>query len=71
MGVLRLMQMRITENIQQKILARAAFEFAFRFPKMKWEAIDSYYPPELSNRFFDSLTVQKGLAKLILDYSAA
>ncbi len=71
MGVLRLMQMRITENIQQKILARAAFEFAFRFPKMKWEAIDSYYPPELSNRFFDSLTVQKGMAKLILDYSAA
>lgn len=71
MGVLRLMQMRITENIQQKILARVAFEFSFRFPKMKWEAIDSYYPPELANRFFDALNVQKGFAKLILDYSAS
>jgi len=71
MGVLKLMQMRITENIQQNIFARSAFEFAFRFPKMKWEFLDDYYPPELANRFFDTLTVQKGVAKLILDYSAS
>lgn len=71
MGVLKLMQMRITENIQQNILARSAFEFAYRFPKMKWEFLDDYYPPELANRFFDTLTVQKGVSKLILDYSAS
>lgn len=71
MGVLKLMQMRITENIQQNILARSAFEFAFRFPKMKWEFMDNYYPPELANRFFDTITVQKGVSKLILDYSAS
>lgn len=71
MGVLKLMQMRITENIQQNIFARSAFEFAYRFPKMKWQYLDQYYPPELANRFFDTLTVQKGIAKLILDYSAS
>lgn len=71
MGILSLMQMRITENIQQNIFARSAFEFAYRFPKMQWKSIENYYPPELANRFFDTLNVQKGVAKLILDYSAS
>ena len=31
----------------------------------------NYYPPELANRFFDVLTVQKGLAKLLIDVPAA
>lgn len=71
MGILSLMQFRLTENIQQNIFARSAFEFAYRFPKMQWKAIEGYYPPELANRFFDTLNVQKGVAKLIMDYSAA
>ena len=35
-GILRLMQLRITESIQQKIFIRSSFEFAFRFPKIKY-----------------------------------
>jgi ABC-type bacteriocin/lantibiotic exporter with double-glycine peptidase domain len=30
-----------------------------------------YYPPELANRFFDTLTVQKGLSKILIDFPAA
>jgi ABC-type bacteriocin/lantibiotic exporter with double-glycine peptidase domain len=68
-GILRLMQLRITESIQQKIFIRSSFEFAFRFPKIKYTEFNNNYPPELANRFFDTITVQKSVAKLILDYS--
>ncbi|MFT5847561.1 MAG: ABC-type bacteriocin/lantibiotic exporter with double-glycine peptidase domain [Psychroserpens sp.] len=70
-GLLQLMQMRIIENVQQKIFTRSSFEFAYRFPKMKMSALHSYYPPELANRFFDTLTVQKGLSKILIDFPAA
>jgi ABC-type bacteriocin/lantibiotic exporter with double-glycine peptidase domain len=68
-GVLKLMQLRITETIQQKIFIRSSFEFSYRFPKIKYTEFNNSYPPELANRFFDTLTVQKSVAKLILDYS--
>lgn len=68
-GILRLMQLRITETIQQKIFIRSSFEFSYRFPKIKYTEFHNNYPPELANRFFDTITVQKSVAKLILDYS--
>lgn len=70
-GALQLMQIRIVENIQQKIFTRASFEFTYRFPKIKMSELKDYYPPELANRFFDILTIQKGLYKLVLDFPAA
>jgi ABC-type bacteriocin/lantibiotic exporter with double-glycine peptidase domain len=70
-GVLQLMQMRIIETVQQRLFMRASFEFTYRFPKIRMNELYNYYPPELANRFFDVLTVQKGLAKLLLDVPAA
>lgn len=70
-GVLQIMQLTITENLQQKIFTRAAFEFAYRIPRMKMESIDKAHMPELVNRFFDTLTVQKGLPKILMDFSSA
>ncbi len=70
-GVLQLMQIRIIENLQQKIFTRSSFEFAYRFPKIKMSQLVNYYPPELANRFFDTLTVQKGLSKVLIDFPAA
>lgn len=70
-GMLQLMQMRIIENVQQKIFTRSSFEFAYRFPKIKMSELRYYYPPELANRFFDTLTVQKGLSKILVDFPAA
>ena len=70
-GILKIMQFRITENIQQKIFVRSSFEFAFRFPKIKFNQIYRHSPPELANRFFDTLTVQKGFSKLILEVSTS
>lgn len=70
-GILKILQFRITENIQQKIFVRSSFEFAYRFPKIKFNQIYKHSPPELANRFFDTLTVQKGFSKLILEVSTA
>ncbi|MEO9531245.1 MAG: ATP-binding cassette domain-containing protein [Crocinitomicaceae bacterium] len=70
-GILTISQMRIVENLQQKIFTRAAFEFAYRIPRIKLEALYKYYAPELMNRFFDIISVQKGLAKVLIDFSTA
>ncbi len=70
-GFMQVMQTSLVETIQQRIFQRSAFEFAYRIPRIKLEKISSYYPPELINRFFDTLTLQKGLSKILLDFSAS
>lgn len=70
-GVLQVNQMRIIEKIQQKIFVRYAFGFAQKIPQLNLSAIDNYYLPELVNRFFDTLTLQKKIAKLLLDFPLA
>jgi ABC-type bacteriocin/lantibiotic exporter with double-glycine peptidase domain len=70
-GVLNIYQLRITENLQQRIFTRSAFEFSERIPMMKMELLLKRYTPEITNRFFDTLTIQKGLSKILIDSSAA
>ena len=70
-GVLQLMQLRIIETIQQRIFTRASFELSYRFPKIKMNELRNFYPPELANRFFDTLTIQKGLSKILIDVPTA
>jgi ABC-type bacteriocin/lantibiotic exporter with double-glycine peptidase domain len=70
-GTLQVTQLRITENIQQSLFARAAFDFALRIPNIKSEELYKKYAPELMNRFFDITTIQKGLSKILIDFSLA
>jgi ABC-type bacteriocin/lantibiotic exporter with double-glycine peptidase domain len=70
-GILQITQLRITENLQQKIFTRAAFEFTHRVPRIKMEALYQKYAPELMNRFFDIISIQKGLSKILIDLSVA
>ncbi len=70
-GAFQLLQLRIVENIAQKIFSRASFEFAYRIPMIKHDAFHDYYGPELTNRFFDTMTIQKGLPKILIDFSLA
>lgn len=70
-GALNIMQLRIVENLQQRIFVRSSFEFAYRMPLIKFKEMYSKYAPEKANRFFDTLMVQKGTAKLLLDFSTA
>ncbi|MDC0874708.1 ATP-binding cassette domain-containing protein [Flavobacteriaceae bacterium] len=70
-GTLQIMQLRIIETLQQRIFTRASFELTYRFPKLKLDALRKYYLPELANRFFDTLSIQKGLAKILIDVPSA
>lgn len=68
-GKIQINQLRIVEDIQQSIFAKSAFEFAYRVPKIKQNNLDKVHAPELINRFFDVLTIQKGLPKILIDFS--
>lgn len=70
-GILRVMQITVMENIQRRIYARSAFDIAYRIPRFRIELLSRYYAPELMNRFFDTLTLQKGIPKIIIDLSTA
>lgn len=70
-GILQLLQLRIVENLAQKIFSNASFEFAFRIPRIRYSSFRNYYAPELANRFFDTMTIQKGLPKILIDFSLA
>ncbi len=70
-GVLQILQLSISEILQQRIFTRAAFEFTYRIPRFQNASIRGQYPPELINRFFDTLNVQKGLSTILMDFSAS
>lgn len=70
-GLLNIYQMKITENLQQRVFTRSAFEFAGRIPQMKLLEMLKLNANELTNRFFDTLTIQKGISKLLIDFTAA
>ena len=57
--------------MQQRMFTRASFEFAYWLPRFKQETIWKYDVTELINRFFDILTVQKSLPKVLLDFSTS
>ena len=70
-GVLQMIQISLVEFLQRRIFTKAAFEFAYRIPRIRLEAMQKNYAPELINRFFDVMTIQKGLPKLLIDLSSA
>ncbi len=70
-GVLQINQMKIIEKIQQRIFTRYAFEFSDKIPQIDLLKSNSYYLPEKVNRFFDVVSVQKGISKILLDIPIA
>ncbi|MBX3102865.1 MAG: ATP-binding cassette domain-containing protein [Bacteroidetes bacterium] len=70
-GILQILLVSIVEVIEQRLFARVAFEFAYRMPRIRMSALYSNYAPELMNRFFDVLTIQKGFAKILTDVLAS
>lgn len=70
-GGLQIMQLALVEHLQERLFTRTAYDFALRITRVQPEALARQYPPELMNRFFDVLTLQKGLSKLLIEFSAA
>lgn len=70
-GLLMVGQAVLVEVLQQRIFTRTAFEFTYRLSHIQPQALEGHHPPELMNRFFDVLTIQKGLPKLLIELTGA
>jgi ABC-type bacteriocin/lantibiotic exporter with double-glycine peptidase domain len=70
-GALQILQYSLVEVIERRIFVKAAMEFGYRIPRVRKEALNNYYAPELMNRFFDVLTLQKGLPKFLIDVAGS
>jgi len=66
-SLLRILQTYIAEIIQRRLFVRVVADLSHRLPRVKQEAYDGAHGPELLNRFFDVMTVQKSAALLVLD----
>lgn len=64
---LRVLQAVVVEYLQQRIFVRVVADLSHRLPRVDIRAFDQQHGPELVNRFFDVLTVQKASATLLLD----
>jgi ABC-type bacteriocin/lantibiotic exporter with double-glycine peptidase domain len=66
-AILQGLQTIVVEYLQRRVFVRVAADLAFRLPRVDMKAFDNQNGPELVNRFFDVLTVQKAGATLLLD----
>ncbi|MEB2784162.1 peptidase domain-containing ABC transporter [Algoriphagus persicinus] len=70
-GFLQISQLQITEKLQQRIFAKSGLSLAYRLPKIKSELFHGTYAPEIVNRFFDTVNLQKGVSKILVEYSTS
>ena len=64
---LRTVQITIVESLQKRFFGQIALELAYRIPRFRLHNTNKQNFPELVNRFFDVLTVQKSSATLLLE----
>ncbi len=70
-GFLQISQLQIMEKFQQRIFSKSGLSIAYRLPRIKTEILHGKYAPEIVNRFFDTVSLQKGMAKILIDFSSA
>ncbi len=70
-GGLFVMERYVVDLLQRRLFVRTTFDVAYRLPRIREGALAEHYAPELVNRFFDVLTLQKTLGKVLLDGSSA
>jgi ATP-binding cassette subfamily B protein len=70
-GIVQVNQMKIVEKIEQSIFTRFSLDFANKIPKIESSELNNNHLPELMNRFFEVISLQKGLSKILLDIPLA
>lgn len=66
-GTLRVLQYVVVEFIQRRLFVRLVTDLSYRLPRVAIQAHEKKHVPELVNRFFDIVTVQKAVATLLMD----
>ncbi len=70
-GLLQVNQMKIIERIQQQLYVRYSFLYTHLLPRLDLLATENFYLPETVNRYFDIMSLQKGISKLLLEVPTA
>jgi len=70
-GILNLNLLKLIEIMQQKIFAKSALDITNTLIGIDLENNNKYYLPEKVNRYFEIFSIQKGLAKILLDIPLA
>lgn len=66
-AALKALQTYVVEIVQRRLFARVSGDLAYRLPRLRGDATKGEYGPELVNRFFDVVLVQKIAAQFLLD----
>ena len=66
-GLMQVVQTFVIEILQRRIFVRIALEFSSKFPYMGRDGLLLEHKPELANRFFDSISIQKSINLLLVD----
>lgn len=67
MAAMRAAQHYVMEIIQRRIFVRMTADLAFRLPNTQMSALEHTLGPELINRFFEIITIQKSSSLLLLE----
>jgi len=67
MAFLDVLERHVIDMIQRRMFVSTAFDIVYRLPHLTNETMRRSYGPELVNRFFDVITVQKSVAKFLLE----
>ncbi len=65
-GLIRVFQIMIVENIQQYFFTDIALRFAKLLPRLKFRELNAHRGPEIINRFFEVIPIQKTLSILLI-----
>ncbi|MBU3679708.1 MAG: ATP-binding cassette domain-containing protein [Candidatus Kapabacteria bacterium] len=66
-AVMVVFERHLIDVIQRRLFVTTAFDIVHRIPRIREDAVRSMYMPELVNRFFDVITVQKVVGKFLLE----
>ena len=70
-GLIRIVEITLLEILQQRLFVRISLYLSSHLPNIDTTQWMQGYPPELVNRFFDTMTIQKTLSKILLEFPAA
>ncbi len=66
-AVMVVLERQVVDFIQRRLFVTTAFDIVQRIPRLREDSIRGMYVPELVNRFFDVITVQKVIGKFLLE----
>ncbi|MDA0373708.1 MAG: ATP-binding cassette domain-containing protein [Planctomycetota bacterium] len=66
-GAIRVFKFYVVEVLQRRLFVRVVTDLSARLPRVRLDAYDRGSGPELVNRFFDVMTIQKAGSALLID----